>query len=211
LSFEEFRNLVLMEFQRNGIDPFYVRKTGEIPAEGDNYSKFLADRLVGNIVDGIPGYEIKTDGTLHNKARGPVQDHTWQQLAYSLMVGGYPTYINSAGLHEKEYDVDISASIVLGGGVVNNATLISCPAGVKIGLLRIAWDWDIDPAAAYVITYHQTGGAGIMTQTFAPTDRGKWFDVLLDTTTAAQDLECDVTGGAGVEVLSPKIMYCTFT
>lgn len=64
LTEQEYRDAILAKYQRAEIDPFIFYKTDELPSDGSNVKTYLPDGVWGTMLDGLPGTEIKQDGTL---------------------------------------------------------------------------------------------------------------------------------------------------
>lgn len=121
------------------------------------------------------------------------------------------------GLHQtgqgtmEQYTI-VRTQHILAGGVLANATLIAGDPAGNLSLLWFIASWDVDPAAAYTFDFHEAGGVTLPPVASAPpTFRGNrkvWG--YWDCPTADTDMEVDIAGGAGIEVVDIIGCYITW-
>ncbi|MCP5006738.1 MAG: hypothetical protein GY941_22755 [Planctomycetes bacterium] len=191
----------------------------DLPAEGD-LAKLDHVTLLQLLKSG--SVRLNQDGTLHWVCEGPISGSATFALLYSKVnsLMNYANYTRealerelgmkgAAYLHDEEYDI-AQIPITLAGGAAANETLVTAVAGDFFSVLWATLGWDISPGAAYVVDFHENAGGPINYGSWGPPDAGKKRYVYADTSTANTDLECSVTGGAGIEELVLTFGYCVW-
>ena len=216
-TWAEIRDIILAQYQRAGIDPTFAFKSGELPTDGSALKDKLPDVVFGNIVDGIPGYELSTTGTLENRntARATLQATQTSMKSDTGVVSQYSrgATLAIAGTIYSPYSADTSGSwttterdITLAGGGAADEALYSPAATKKYHIYRIVVSSNLPGAAGgqnYELWFHEeTTGQNHGHYCFNSLNQPAVIYPIPNGavgSTANKDLLLDILGGDGVE------------
>lgn len=178
--------------------------------------------IVGNMIDGLPGIELKGDGTLHYKNLGPVDTTTWK--SFMTNISNYNLYhyrasvIKDNPMNFGRTDQTITASmtdldvhyttVVLTGG--NAVAAIYAPGAGKKAVtfwLKLGCNFATQ-TQTYDIFFDEETSGNILNH-IQPTAGNIWrdqIDLNYNSATADKDVQINISGGDGVETIYARVI-----
>ena len=213
----EFVDAVLKRYQRAGIDPFFALKPDELPSEGDDWKSKVFHKVIGNIVEGVPGMHVTDSGKVHwkNKHTKDTYDvddvytaanSTKTNLIYltraiselnPLMRGPSSTATNTL----TDYNIhDANGALTAGQGTI--------PAYTPTGGQKFETFWNMlgtNLSAAvnqeYDVQLKEQDGAVFDHFKWMGTEAHRKIHAFYEGTTADKSFEVVIDGGSGTETI----------